>query len=147
MEPTAILATLEQLGITTEANGDKLVMVPGSKVPPELVAEVRQHKSEIMALLSRKECAKSPFQSNALTDGLLSRLQTGSCWLTDQHLSWLEGNPDAVSDARFSTALDAWVEMERSLRMVFGYKSCVCGLDLRCPEYSPVICDFYVDAS
>jgi hypothetical protein len=52
MESAEILSILRQLGIAAQANGDKLVMTPGSKVPPELVPEIQEHKAEIMALVS-----------------------------------------------------------------------------------------------
>jgi hypothetical protein len=87
-----------------------------------------------------------PFEPNPVADHLLSRLQAGSKWLTAQHKAWLEGNPDSASDARFSTALDAWAELKRSLRAVFGYEGCVFGPDRRCPEDAPVLCDFCVDS-
>jgi hypothetical protein len=86
-----------------------------------------------------------PFEPNAVTNILLSRLQNGSRWLSAQHLAWLEGNPDAASDERFSVALAAWGELERSLRLVFGYDGCACGPDRRCPEDAPVICDFCME--
>jgi hypothetical protein len=90
-------------------------------------------------------CEKSPFQPNDLTNHLLSRLQSGSHWLTAQHQAWLEGKPDAANDERFSVALAAWTEMERSLRQVFGYEGCICGPDQRCPEDAPVTCNFCME--
>lgn len=87
----------------------------------------------------------STFAPNEVTDGLLNRLRAGSQWLTAQHLAWLEGSPDAGSDERFSVALAAWTEMERSLRLVFGYEGCVFGPDRRCPDDAPVICDFCME--
>jgi hypothetical protein len=80
------------------------------------------------------------------SDRLLSRLQAGSEWLTTQHQAWLEGKQDAVSDERFSVALAAWGEMERSLRWVFGYEGYVFGPDRRCPEGATVTCNFCVIA-
>jgi hypothetical protein len=53
MEPTEILSTLKQLGITAQANGDKLVLTPGSMVPPDLVPVIQEHKAELIALLAR----------------------------------------------------------------------------------------------
>jgi hypothetical protein len=102
--------------------------------------------------LEPRSCAKSvisaesAFQPNAITDHLLSRLQSGSHWLTAQHLAWLEGKQNAASDERFSIAVAAWGEMERSLRLVFGYEACIFGPGSRCPEDAPVICDFCVGA-
>jgi hypothetical protein len=87
-----------------------------------------------------------PACNNAYVDHLLSRLRAGSQWLTAQHQAWLDSKPDAASDERFSVALAAWGEMERSLRLVFGYEGCVFGPDQRCPYDAPVICDSCVVA-
>jgi hypothetical protein len=38
-------------------NGDKLVCEPGSKVPRELVPEIRQHKAEIISLVCQRKAA------------------------------------------------------------------------------------------
>jgi hypothetical protein len=54
MELTEILSTLKQLGITAQANGGKLVLTPGSMVPPDLVPVIQEHKAEFIALLA--EC-------------------------------------------------------------------------------------------
>ena len=51
MTPEAILKRLDELGISARASGDKLRVEPGSRVPPELVREIRQHKQEILELL------------------------------------------------------------------------------------------------
>jgi hypothetical protein len=51
MEPTEILTTLQTLNISIDVNGDKLVLTPGSMVPPELVPEIREHKAELLALV------------------------------------------------------------------------------------------------
>ena len=48
MDATAILNELHGLGVKVCLNGQKLQMEPGSLVPPDLLAEVRQHKAEII---------------------------------------------------------------------------------------------------
>jgi hypothetical protein len=85
--------------------------------------------------------SKSTFQPNALTDHLLTRLRNGSAWLTAAHQAWLDRTPAAPSDEKFSVALAAWTEMERSLRLVFGYEGCVFGPDRSCSQDAPVRCD------
>jgi hypothetical protein len=55
MEAIEILSTLRNLGITAQANGNKLAMTPGSKVPPELVPEIRRCKAEILNLICQPE--------------------------------------------------------------------------------------------
>ena len=79
--------------------------------------------------------------SDAFSEHLLSRLQAGSRWLTAEHQGWLDDKEDAASDERFSVALAAWDEMERSLRRVYGNEGCIFGSDQRCPQNAPVWCD------
>jgi hypothetical protein len=244
MQAAEILDTFERLGITAYVKGDKLVVEPGSKLPPDLRPEIRERKAEIMALLSGstactcprtigaagcgrdypacticgytwrcktcggcRQCAAPgrqvrqtdeadlPFPIGnggldpaqvemaerhntrlgvvdpverrlnvlfwlmqhyrqigdtgmagevkaaycSLRDAdpdvvrltcmgemdeitLLKRLVNGQKWLTAQHQAWLDSKPDAASDERFSVALATWSEMERSLRLVFGYR-------------------------
>jgi hypothetical protein len=49
----AVLEKAKALGISVTASGDKLLLEPGSKVPAELVQAIRQHKNEILAILTR----------------------------------------------------------------------------------------------
>ena len=84
---------------------------------------------------------KSPYHPDQVSDKLLSRLQAGTHWLTVQHQAWLDNKPLAANDERFSKALASWSEMERSLRVVYGYEGCVMGPGQRCPGDAPVICD------
>ena len=53
MNSAQILDRLHDLGVTVHLNGAKVRMEPGSKVPAELLAEVRQHKTEVLALLQQ----------------------------------------------------------------------------------------------
>jgi hypothetical protein len=107
--------------------------------------QIRARYKILTVNLRQPSSTLSTFAPNEVTDGLLNRLRAGSQWLTAQHLAWLEGSPDAGSDERFSVALAAWTEMERSLRLVFGYEGCVFGPDRRCPDDAPVICDFCME--
>ena len=52
MDATEVLNRLTELGITARTAGEKLLLEPGSKVPPELLSEVRQNKSDLVALLT-----------------------------------------------------------------------------------------------
>ncbi|HZA22172.1 MAG TPA: hypothetical protein VFA32_06140 [Dehalococcoidia bacterium] len=54
MEAAEILGAFKKFGITAYVKGDKLVCEPGSKLPPELVPEIRQHKCEIMSLVCQE---------------------------------------------------------------------------------------------
>ena len=48
MTSTEILGRLHDLGITVQANGPKVRLEPASKVPADLLDEVRAHKAEII---------------------------------------------------------------------------------------------------
>jgi hypothetical protein len=64
MQAAEILSTLHRLGITAYTNGDKLVCEPGSKLPPDLIPEIRQHKAELMALICQPNaCTCDPLPS------------------------------------------------------------------------------------
>jgi hypothetical protein len=51
-----ILDTFKKLGISAYVEDGKLFCEPGSLLPPDLKPEIREHKAEIMALLSRTAC-------------------------------------------------------------------------------------------
>ena len=53
MAPNEILEALHGAGASAWVDGDKLMVEPRSKVPPELVPEIRRCKSAIMALLPK----------------------------------------------------------------------------------------------
>ena len=55
MLATEILTALQEVGATARVNGDKLLVEPGNRVPAELVPEIREHKLEIMELVSIPE--------------------------------------------------------------------------------------------
>ena len=52
MTSTEILGRLHDLGVSVLLNGSKVRLEPGSKVPADLLDEVRRNKAEIMLLLS-----------------------------------------------------------------------------------------------
>ena len=84
MLATEILTALQEAGATTRVNGEKLVVEPGNKVPPELVPEIRRNKSKIMQLI-----AQTTLEGKLTPDAeqTLLRLRAGSRWLTAAHLS------------------------------------------------------------
>ena len=55
MTATDVLDELISLGVTATANGQKLLLEPGSKVPQDLLTEVKEHKSELLELVSTPE--------------------------------------------------------------------------------------------
>ena len=79
-------------------------------------------------------------------DLLLQRLMAGIRWMEHQHRAWLNGQPGAETDKRFSVVLEGWDLLEKKLRQEYGYEGCVLGPDQRCPEEAPVRCDSCVAA-
>ena len=72
---------------------------------------------------------------------LLPRLQFGSRWLTSQHEARLAGNAEGKNNERFSTCLESWELMERTLRNVYGYEGCIFGPGDTCPTASRTRCE------
>jgi hypothetical protein len=52
MGAVEVIEALQELGVSVNARGNKLVLEPGSKVPPDLVRDIRQHKQEILEMLA-----------------------------------------------------------------------------------------------
>ena len=52
MAAVEVLERLESCGVSVSVDREELVLRPGSKVPPELLIEVRQHKRDLLALLA-----------------------------------------------------------------------------------------------
>ena len=65
MELTAILDKLQSLGVSITVADDRLRLEPGSRVPPQLLGELRRHKWELLDFL----LAPLP-ESQALADEL-----------------------------------------------------------------------------
>lgn len=68
MTAPALLAALADLGIETRAEGDALALKPASRVPPDLLAEARRLKPEIMALLLAERAANDALPSPRIDD-------------------------------------------------------------------------------
>ena len=52
MQAAEILMVLKEVGATVRVNGDALRVEPRSRIPAELVPEIRRRKFEIMELLT-----------------------------------------------------------------------------------------------
>jgi len=63
----AILEKLSLLGIATTPSGEKLLLEPGSKVPADLVSQIREHKTEILAHLGKPKLVDGTPQWHAET--------------------------------------------------------------------------------
>jgi hypothetical protein len=136
MQATEILNTFKKLGVNAYVNGDKLVCEPGSKLPRDLLPEIREHKAEIMALLSQAPSKKPTPEEETLLKYLLN----GQRWLTAELEKWSTDKPDAASDNDFQKALDGWVAIEAQLREQHGYLGCIHGEEQQCPGAAIVNC-------
>jgi len=56
----AVLEKAKALGISVTSSGNKILLEPGSKVPPDLVQAIRQHKGEILAILTKPKLVEGP---------------------------------------------------------------------------------------
>ena len=51
MNVAAVLDRLESQGVTITVTGDQVKLVPGSRVPSDLVEQLKHHKKEVVAFL------------------------------------------------------------------------------------------------
>ena len=62
MTGVEVLDRLEELGVSATANGGNIQLRPGSRVPQDLMDEVRAHKAEILSKLQHQaELIDLPF--------------------------------------------------------------------------------------
>ena len=66
MTPAAVLTALAEAGIAATAEGDALVLRPASAVPPDLLAEARRLKPELLALLRSEAANENDIYSRIL---------------------------------------------------------------------------------
>ena len=104
MNAKAILNWLSKLGVTASAQCGNIAIRPASEVPPELKAEVRFNKSELLAILvqSLGDGHAPPLDRPPKGETELRCLRKGHSWLLDQHQRWQSGDTTAVDDAEFS---------------------------------------------
>ena len=72
MEAQAILDRLYSLGIEVIISGDKLLLEPGSRVPEELVEELKSHKQDIILL---EKGYRLRYPGNQVTDQELTEIE------------------------------------------------------------------------
>ena len=71
MGAVELLEELQSCGISVSLDQDELVLRPGSQVPPDLLAEIREHKAQILEFLSIRSmhpatpCCCDPLPSQA----------------------------------------------------------------------------------
>ena len=128
MDAHAVLNRLSELGVSARVEGDKVLLQPGSKVPSELKDAVREHKPEIIAVLTHY---------HQDTEAFLTRLRRSHEWLLKQHELWQTGDSSADDDVAFSKAWNDWWELDHRLRVGHGFQGCLYGPDGTCPEGFP----------
>jgi hypothetical protein len=57
MTPAEVMAKLKEIGVSMRADGGKLLLEPGSKVPADFVDAIKENKLELMALLTETSTA------------------------------------------------------------------------------------------
>ena len=146
MTSTEILDRLHDLGVTVQANGLKVRLEPASKVPAELLAQVKEHKPEIIRELRQPygdgqppSQDRQPTKEPESLERLITRLKNGHTWLLDQHQKWQAGDSDAESDEEFSRVWNRWWELDQRLRADHGFQGCVYDPDGTCPEGFPCL--------
>ena len=72
MEAKTILDRLYSLGIEVTISGDKLQLEPGSRVPEELVEELKSHKQDIILL---EKGYRLRYPGNRVTDQELTEIE------------------------------------------------------------------------
>ena len=72
MEAQAILDRLYSLGIEVTISRDKLLLEPGSRVPEELVEELKSHKQDIILL---EKGYRLRYPGNQVTDQELTEIE------------------------------------------------------------------------
>ena len=99
MNANSVLNRLVSLGVTATVDGEALELSPGSKVPEDLVPEVRAHKPEIVERLRQRETTlgyRQEFPDEQLGDSELAEVmrrveEEGVC------LVWAEALEDFVA--------------------------------------------------
>ena len=78
MTTSGVLERLASLGVTVKVSGEKLLLEPGSKVPADLMAQVKEHKPAILETLSRRpplgDGQRPPLDRPPKTEAELRRL-------------------------------------------------------------------------
>ncbi|CRK56745.1 non-ribosomal peptide synthetase [Alloactinosynnema sp. L-07] len=130
MSALDLLRRLDDLGVGLTLTGDRIkYRGVGDRLPPDLLAEMKQHRDELVSLLTRRALVRWPPDRDGADDqvrsGPLTRAQQ-SLWATDYFLDdgtynlcgalRLRGTLDEVA---FAAALDDLHRRHPSLRTVF----------------------------
>ena len=131
MNAIGVMEALDRLGVSVQLDGADLVLIPGSKVPLDLVAAVRECKPAIVAALSRRRVPRDTGLAP-----LLQRLRRGQQWLSQRYDAYMDG---AECEGPFVASMVAWDTLERLLRRLYGYQGCISETGA-CDSGAPVWC-------
>ena len=133
MDALEVLERLAELRVVAVLEDSRLFLEPGSRVPPELIREVKAHRNEIVgALRSRQVPADTGLRP------LLERLKRDQMWLTLNFHRHMTTEP--VGDPEFVSCRMAWVVLERLLRQLYPhYEDCISETGA-CDPAAPVWC-------
>ena len=98
----ALLERLDTIGVTVTVDGQKLLLEPGSRVPAELVEDVRQNKAKLIQLLKGY---RQIYAGDVLEERELSEIM----WQVGQDgyvLLWCHVLQDMVAFVRSNEDLD-----------------------------------------
>lgn len=121
MDAIAILEMLDALGVSVSAEDDGLRLEPGSQVPSDLIAELREHKQELMMCLAghRRKYAGDSLGDKELRDIEATVREHGVCLL---HSYVLEDRIAFVKDGSYLKDVPAGFVpyLDSELRHLFG---------------------------
>ena len=126
-----VMEALDRLGVSVQLDGADLVLIPGSKVPLDLVAAVRECKPAIVAALSRRRVPR-----DTGLQPLLARLRDGQRWLTANYDAYMAGTGN---EPQYVSGLVQWDTLEKMLRRLYGYQGCISETGA-CDSGAPVWC-------
>ena len=100
MDNETILDRLNFLGVSVTPAEGSLRLEPGSRVPPELVEELRQHKQEILALLNKKESTVQARVAQHLQEALRQKEKEIALCKRDLASPYYAGDPWCLEQIR-----------------------------------------------
>ena len=106
MEAIELLDHLRACGVSVLVDREELVLRPASKIPPNLLEEVRQHKAAIVHELSQRygDGVLPPFARPPATEQELRRLMDyiADSDTFDAWLDWAMGYTDPAETSRWN---------------------------------------------
>ncbi len=100
MHASSILERLSTLGVKVQVAGDRLRLEPASRVPPDVLDAVREHKGELLAFLSPRPTATPREHADAVEEmcRLGARMKRGEiaavwCGISGRRCTACQGVP------------------------------------------------------